>query len=80
MAYDKSKWDTINLHLPRDVSKEVIDFQKDLVVNNRIANKQEATRELVSKGLKMVQIEKELNKLDITTNELIERLKEKNGL
>lgn len=80
MAYDKSKWDTINLHLPIDVSKEVIDFQKDLVVNNRIANKQEATRELVSKGLKMVQIEKELNKLDITTNELIERLKEKNGL
>ena len=80
MAYDKSKWDTINLHLPIDVSKEVIDFQKDLVVNNRIANKQEATRELVSKGLKMVQIEKELSKLDITTNELIERLKEKNGL
>lgn len=80
MAYDESKWEKYMLRVPIPMFNEITDFQRDLKVNNRLANRLEATRELISKGLEMVKIEKELEKSNLTIEELMEILSKEKGL
>ncbi len=80
MAYDKKKWKQYLLSVPIDVYKEMTDYNKELFINDRLANIQEVTRVLVVKGLDMVKLEKELERLNLTTSELLEKLKSRNGL
>lgn len=74
MAYDKKNWKEYMLRVPIPLFDEITTFQRDLEIDHRVANRLEATRELISKGLEMVKIEKELEKSNLTIDDLIEIL------
>lgn len=81
MAYDKNKWKQYLLSVPLDTYREMMmEYKNSFDVNERPANQQEVTRVFVNKGLEMVKLEKELNRLNISTSELIEKLEKEKGL
>lgn len=80
MAYDKSKWKEYMLRVPIPMFHEITEYQRSIKIDGRVANRLEATRELVSKGLEMVKIEKELENSNLSIEDLLDLLEKEKGL